>query len=73
VTIYLQGFDLLLPLLAAVLIIALLAFIWSARHRYKQRQRQAKIAAREWVEAQKVRDEIDLMYWRASQEVKRLT
>ena len=68
-TIYLQ--DLLSPLMAVVLVITLLAFIRMARHRYKQRQWQAIIAAREKVAADQVREEIDLMYWRAMQEVRR--
>jgi hypothetical protein len=69
-TIYLQ--DLLLPVLAAVPVIALLAFVRSSRHRDRQRCYRAIITG-ERVEADKVRDQIDFMYWRASQEVKRLT
>jgi hypothetical protein len=57
-------------LLAAVLVIVLLAIIRAARRRYKRNQRSAKIAAREWCEADKVRREIDFMYWRAEREVK---
>jgi hypothetical protein len=69
VTIYLA--DLLPLLLATVLVTALLVFIRSRKRRYRQKCYRAIIDAREKVSADKVRDEIDLMYYQAIEGVKR--
>jgi len=70
-TIYLQ--DLLLPVLAAVLVIALLASSGRPVTPLPAAELPGHHHRWERVEADKVRDQIDFMYWRASQEVKRLT
>jgi hypothetical protein len=57
-------------IIAAVLVIILVAIMRAARRRYWRKQREGKIAARERVAADKVRREIDFMYWRAMREVR---
>jgi hypothetical protein len=58
-------------ILVAVLVIVLMAIIRAVRRRRKRNLRLYKIYLREQHAAQKVQGEIDYMYGRAMQEVKR--